>query len=233
MTVVLAVMCSDGVVIASDSQVTDSARGMTYPAQKLHDLGDHAAWGGSGARSVLGELEQIFNDSAAAILESEDVGRELQERVLPVLKHHYENFIEEIPGEETHGTPSAYVLAAGYSRGTPFIIEINPNAMVSRYDDIGFHAIGSGAPMAQQAGALLAHFQVMKRGVEYGVLTAIRVIDALALSSSSVGAEVDVARVTPDGARHLDENEIAEARENVRRWMQQEQRVLDQLFEDA
>jgi proteasome beta subunit len=229
-TVVLAVKCSDGVVIASDSQVTDSARGMSYPAQKLHDLGDHAAWGGSGARSVLGDLEGIFNDSAAAILESEDVGRELQERVLPVLKHHYDNFIPEIPGEETEGTPSAYVLAAGYARGEPFIVEINPNAMVSHYEDIGFHAIGSGAPMAQQAGALLAHFQVTERPVDYGVLAAVRVIDALAITSPSVGAEVDVARIVPDGARHLDEKEIAKVRKQVEKWTDEEQRVLDDLL---
>ena len=49
MTVVLAVRCQDGVVVASDSQITDSDRGMSYPAQKLHELGSHGAWGGSGA----------------------------------------------------------------------------------------------------------------------------------------------------------------------------------------
>ena len=230
MTVVLALMCSDGVVLAADSQVTDSARGMTYPAQKLHTLGDHAAWGGSGARSVLGDVEKVFNESAAAILESKEVDRELQERVLPILQHHYDNFIPEIPGEETEGTPSAYVLAAGYSHGEPFIVEINPNAMVSRYEDIGFHAIGSGAPMAQQAGALLAHFRVTERSVDYGVLAAVRVIDALALTSASVGAEVDVARIVAEGAHHLDDSEVAEARQQVKRWTEEEQRVLDELF---
>jgi 20S proteasome alpha/beta subunit len=49
MTVVLATVCEDGVVIGSDSQITDKGRGMTYPAEKLHPLGDTAAWGGSGA----------------------------------------------------------------------------------------------------------------------------------------------------------------------------------------
>jgi len=61
MTVVLALRCADGVVMASDSQITDSARGLSYPAQKLHTLGSHAAWGGSGSRAVLYDVEQIFN----------------------------------------------------------------------------------------------------------------------------------------------------------------------------
>jgi proteasome beta subunit len=82
-TVVLAVRCSDGLVIASDSQITEGDRDVSYPAQKLHPLGDHAAWGGSGARSVLLDLETEFDRSAAAILEADDVGRELQSRVIP------------------------------------------------------------------------------------------------------------------------------------------------------
>ncbi|MDT5328983.1 MAG: proteasome beta subunit [Mycobacterium sp.] len=51
-TVVLALRCADGLVMASDSQITDSSRGLSYPAQKLHALGRHAAWGGSAGGDV-------------------------------------------------------------------------------------------------------------------------------------------------------------------------------------
>ncbi|CAN5857250.1 MAG: proteasome protein [Euzebyales bacterium] len=230
MTVVLAGVSSDGLVIAADTQITDSARGMSYPGQKLHALGDHAAWGGSGARSVLVDLEREFDDSAGAILESDDVGRALQEKVLPVLRHHYEHFIADVPGEDSGGTPSAYVLAAGYADERPWIIEINPNAMVSHYEDIGFHAIGSGAPLAQQAGALLAHFRMTERPIEYGVVAAIRVLDALAQTSPSVGGALDVCRITPDGTHHLDDEEIDEVRAHAKRWTDLEQKALDDLF---
>lgn len=232
MTVVLAVKCADGVVMAADSQVTDSARGMSYPAQKLHAFGTHAAWGGSGARSVLGELQEIFDEDAVSILDSRDVSRELQERVLPVLKHHYDNFIEEIPGEETAGTPSAYVLAAGYAHDEPFIIEVNPNAMVSHLEEVGFHAIGSGAPMAQQAAALLGHFNMLERRLVYGLVAIVRVLESLKVSQPSVGGPLNVVRLTPDGAHHLDDDEIDEIRGHVERWEAAEQRALDSLFDD-
>ncbi|QYG94624.1 proteasome protein [Iamia sp. SCSIO 61187] len=231
MTVVLSIVCADGLVMASDSQITDSARGMSYPGQKLHELGATAAWGGSGARSVLLDLERIFAASAAAILEGEDVGRELQERVIPVLKHHYENFIVDVPGEETQGTPSAYVLAAGYSHGEPFVVEINPNGMVSHYEDVGFHAVGSGAAMAQQAGALLAHFDMTERSADYGVVAAVRTLDALARTSPSVGDEIDVCRIRPEEAHHLDADEVADVRKLVARWGEAEQRALDELLD--
>jgi proteasome beta subunit len=231
-TVVLAIKCSDGLVVAADTQVTDSDRGMSYPAQKLHPLGDYGAWGGSGARSVLTDLEREFEDSAAAIEEADDVARILQEKVLPVLQHHYDNFIADVPGEDSGaGGPSAYVLAAGYTDDAPWIVELNPHAMVSRYEDIGFHAIGSGAPMAQQAGALLAHFRMTERPVDLGVVAAVRVLDALSTTSPSVGGEFDVCRITREGAEHLDDEEIAAARERVKRWGELEQEALDKLLD--
>jgi proteasome beta subunit len=230
-TVVLAVRCADGLVLGSDSQITESDRGMSYPARKLHPLGDDAAWGGSGARSVLHDLEVQFAAEADEIVGARDVARALQERVVPVLRHHYEYFIPQVPGEETEGTPSAYVMAAGYSHGQPFIIKVDPTGLVGRYEDVGFHAIGSGASMAQQAGALLGHFQMAERDVDYGVLAVVRVLDALAVSQPMVGGPLNIVRLTEDGARHLEADAIDEVRADVARWEEADQRTLDALFD--
>lgn len=230
MTVVLAIRCADGVVLGADSQITESDRGLSYPAQKLHPLGDYGAWGGSGSRSVLLELEEVFSREAGSILESDDVARELQRHTIPVMRYHYENYIEEVPGTDGAGGPSAYVLAAGYSDDKPFIVELNPHGMIGRYEDIGFHAIGSGAPMAQQAGSLLATFRMLKRPVRYGEAALMRVLDALSFTSPSVGLPFSMARLTQDGAHHLDDDEIEQAREHGRRWVELEQEALDRLF---
>ena len=160
---------------------------MTYPAEKLHPLGKSAAWGGSGARSVLTDVERCFNENSAAILEAPDIGRALQGRVLPILRHHYDTFIPDVPGEEGGGTPSAYVMAAGWRDGEPWILEITPSGMIGHYADIGFHAIGSGAAMAQQAGSLLSHFHLAERSVRFGCAAVLRVLQALDLTSASVG----------------------------------------------
>jgi 20S proteasome alpha/beta subunit len=231
-TVVLALKCVDGIVIAADSQITDSARGLSYPAQKLHPLGATAAWGGSGARSALVDVKELFDANPAAILEGQNLGHALQEAVLPVLRHHYAHFIEKVPGETgPGGTPATYVLVAGYREdGTPFIADIDPHGLVGRYEETGFHAIGSGSAMAQQAGALLAHFRMTERDVDHGVVAAVRVLDALRVTSPSVGGPVDVYRMTPEGARGLDPGEIEQVRERVRRWEELEDKLLDELF---
>jgi proteasome beta subunit len=232
MTVVLALRCADGLVMASDSQITDPGRGLSYPAQKLHPMGKRAAWGGSGSRAVLYDLEQIFDAEPDAILESEDVGRALQQRTVPVLRHHYENFIEDVPAAKTGGaTPATYVLAAGYAGERPFIVDIDPHGLIGHYEETGFQAVGSGAAMAQQAYALLAHFRMTERSVDYGVVAALRVLDALDATSPSVGPPMDICRISPDEARHFDPDEVEAVRTRVKRWVELENQALDQLFE--
>lgn len=232
MTVVIALRCADGVVLGSDSQVTESDRGMSFPARKLHPLGDMAAWGGSGARSVLYDLEVLFEQEAAEIVGSRDVAHALQERMVPILRRHYELYIPEVPGGEVEGSPSAYLLAAGHAQGEPFIVKVDPTGLVGRYEEVGFHAIGSGAPMAQQAGALIGHYEMGERNVDYGVLAVVRVLEALRISQPMVGGPLNLVRLTPDGAHFLDEDAIEEAREQVDRWEQEDQRTLDRLFDD-
>jgi proteasome beta subunit len=148
-TVVLAIRCTDGLVLASDTQITQSDRGVSFPAAKLHPLGELAAWGGSGARAVLQDVQPVLGDAAAEILASNDPAREIRTRLKPVFEHHYDQFIADVPGEESTDTPGAYVLTAGYtSDGEPFIVEVTPNVVVGRYEELGFHAIGSGSPLA-------------------------------------------------------------------------------------
>ena len=232
MTVVLALRCADGLVMASDSQITDPGRGLSYPAQKLHAMGKHAAWGGSGSRAVLYDLEQIFNAEPDAILEADDIGRALQQRTVPVLKHHYENFIEDVPAAKTAGaTPATYVLAAGFAADRPFIVDIDPHGLIGHYEETGFQAVGSGAPMAQQAYALLANFRMTDRDVDYGLVAALRVLDALDASSPSVGGPMDLCRIKADQAHHLDPEAVDGIREQVGRWLKLEERALDGLFE--
>ena len=231
MTVVLAIKCANGIAMASDSQITDPGRGLSYPAQKLHPMGSHAAWGGSGSRAVLYDLEQIFNAEAEAVVEAKNVGHAMQSRVVPVLKHHYENFIVDVPGQEAAGTPATYVLAAGYAGDVPFIVDLDPNGLIGHHEETGFQAVGSGAPMAQQAHALLAHFQMTDRDVDYGVVAALRVLDALDASSPSVGGPMDICRITPDGAEHLPPDEVKVVRGRVDRWIGLEREALDKLFD--
>ena len=113
--------------------------------------------------------------------------------VLPVLKRHYATFIPEIPGKAAGGaTPATYVLAAGYAgppgKSEPFIVDVDRHGLIGRYEVVGFHAVGSGAAMAQQAGALLAQYRMLERSVDHGVVAVMRVLDALDRTSRASAA---------------------------------------------
>ena len=81
-----------------------------------------------------------------------------------------------------------------------------------------------------QAGALLAQYRMTERDVDHGVVAVMRVLDALDRTSPSVGGPMNVCRITPKGAHDLDDKEIEQARERARRWVELEQRALDELF---
>ncbi len=84
--------------------------------------------------------------------------------------------------------------------------------------------------MAQQARALLSSFRMSERGVNYGVVAALRVLDALDEASPSVGGPMDICRITLQEAHHLDPQEIDEVREHVGRWLTLEKQAVDELF---
>ena len=109
--------------MASDSQITDGGR-VELPCAEAAPPRLARRVGRLGSRAVLYDVEQIFNAEADTVVEAKDIGHALQERLLPVFKHHYANFIQDVPGQKSAGTPATYVLAAGYSGDVPFIVDL-------------------------------------------------------------------------------------------------------------
>ena len=178
------------------------------------------------------ELEQVFDGCAAAVLGAENIGHAVQERVRAGAAPPLRQVHREVPGEKQSGaTPATYVLIAGYAEGQPFIVDIDPHGLIGRYEEVGFHAVGSGSAMAQQAGALLAHFRMTERDVDYGVVAAVRILDTLGITSPSIGGPVDVYRLTAEGATALSEKDIERVRKQVERWSELESKALDELFD--
>jgi len=110
-------------------------------------------------------------------------------------------------------------------------VDVDPHGLIGRYEEVGFHAVGSGAAMAQQAGALLAHFRMTERDVDYGVVAVVRILDTLGITSPSIGGPKDVYRITAEGAASLSDKDIGRVRKQVERWSDLESKALDELFD--
>jgi proteasome beta subunit len=80
-------------------------------------------------------------------------------------------------------------------------------------------------------GSLLSHFHLAERSVRFGCAAVLRVLQALDLTSASVGKPFSLCRIDAKGAHHLSEEEIEEVSDVVRRWEDAEQAVIADIFD--
>jgi proteasome beta subunit len=236
MTLVIALCCTDGVIMASDSQTTEAMGGVRWDVEKLFQLSDHAVMGGSGLHAALAEIRTGV-ESQREFLNSMESSRDLDQSLVtiikPILEKHYDRFIRNVPARGPGPSPVTDVVAAGYTeeRG-PWILEIDRSCLCSYYEEHrGFHAVGSAAGFAQLAIALMRHFTVKERPIAHGRLVAYRTMRvAVDTAAQGVGGEIQMWEVTADGARRLSAEEVAEIETAVGGWEEAERNALDELM---
>lgn len=230
MTIVIALCCRNGVVMASDSQASEMASSIRFPVQKVFPLTGHAVWGGSGDAETISYISKAFEAQRDRIEQSQDIPQSLVDAMKPVLTRRYSNVIAT-PGW-TAPQPATMALACGYRPGAgSWIVEVDPNCVSSHYGARGFHAIGSAAGFASLGNALLAHFRPAEKSLDHGKLIAYRVIDAaIETSMFGVGGDIQMWYVDDDGSHKADANEIAVIRDTVGAWQQQEEQLLDEIL---
>lgn len=242
MTVVIAIRCSDALVMASDSQATEAHpnvhQRVRRETDKVFPLGGRVLWGASGMGSVIEELGEALPGHERSIERSTNIPSTVKRPVKTVLKNHYDGFVRvpEVPLSE-QSLPVASVLFAGYDgNDDPYIVEVDHNCNASRYEDEGFHAIGSGASFAQMSNALLAHFEVAQRPLAHGLLVAYRVLDAVINTSAyGVGGPIQLWQLTREsGAEHIRDEELSQIQAQVGGWQTLERESLERyLGEDT
>jgi 20S proteasome alpha/beta subunit len=233
MTIVIALSCSDGVVMASDSQASEMAAGVRFNVPKIFQLANRAVWGGTGDSQTISEIDRALQVVRPQIEGPADLTQILPMVIRPVLQRRYANFIQ-VPGMQP-ATPATGTLACGYdaARGGGWIVEVDYNCVSSNYGDRGFHAVGSAAGFALLGNALLAHFRPSQRPLSQGKLIAYRVIDAAVKTAMmGVGGPIQMWYVDADGVHHADDDEMAETQASVGGWQDEEGKLLDRIFGD-
>jgi proteasome beta subunit len=235
MTLVVAVGCSDGVVMAADSASTDAETGIKQPSEKIFPLaGQRIIYGGSGDVGLFQKLQaDISGFSQKATLA--ETRRALQRKIVPILKHAVEMHVPiREPG--FHTPPTATLLFAGLTQEkTPWILEIERDARDTVYgDDLGnFAAIGSGKPLAQ---AIFRPHLPAERDVDKGKLLAHRVVcDAISLASHSLALPVQmyVLRVGCSAPEKIEEDEMNRLADSCELWRNIERESLDKALAPA
>jgi len=233
MTLILALACKDGVVIAADSQATftGSTPRVRVPEQKLWQI-RHApiVFGVSGqvgmAQKVKTELERIHsNVLSGPIAESRPTFKKF---VFKVLKDATEHFV---PIDATGGKPICNTIIAGYTDDAPWILEINCNGLDEQHEHRGFFALGSGEAFAHFACASMQHHAVRQMGMRAAQVLAYRTIQtAIEIAAEGLGPPVQMWVIDSSGARALDKGELEIISDTVDTWRELETEFLAQAM---
>jgi proteasome beta subunit len=230
MTLVIALSCSDGVVMASDSQTTETYADVRYSIQKLFKLTDHAIWGGAGDQQTVLDIDEALGHASDTIAGAVNRSQALVDTIKPVLERRYNNVVK-VPGQR-RAIPWTDSLACGYdpNSDSKWIVEVDRHCNTTSYTRRGFHAIGAAAGLAMLGNALLAHFRTAEKPLAYGKLLAYRVVDAaIQTSGYGVAEPIQMSTVDANGIHEIDDIELVELKSAVGGWKEDERSALDRL----
>jgi hypothetical protein len=231
MTLILALACADGIVMASDGQATFSTTGqpVKQPIRKIHRLASCVLWAGAGD---VGLLQKI--GYALEVVEADKLGLPIKHlrpilfsTVRPVMLEAAQSFIPLGPNPQP---PMADLLFCGYCGHDPWILEISRTASDVQHEEIGFAAIGSADIFPYFALTSLAHYGVRQRSTAEGQLIAYRVLDdAINTAAYGIGMPIRISVVDrpsdaaqPGQARPLSIDELRALEEAVTGWKKTE-----------
>ncbi|MCY3603151.1 MAG: hypothetical protein OXH12_08730 [Chloroflexi bacterium] len=207
MTLVIGLSSDNGIVLASDSQV--SIGDVSVRGQKLHVSNDGKfAFGLAGDGAIIQHLVRDLKKET--LPEDPEETRDLLEvlfgRRMADLRELAETSLG--PGFPVEALSPPEVVVATYCIGKPHLFYIDPRSVCSEIEE-GFVAIGSGAPFAEHA-LLVAFSHLWGEGFDWShsaILCGRIVQDSVAASGPSVaiGGEPQYILVNAVGAMSLSE----------------------------
>jgi 20S proteasome alpha/beta subunit len=258
MTVALALICSDGVLVASDSMASDGP--VASNAVKVHCFADQPiVWTASGSVFVIEEAAQQLAIMETKIGENAEAQAAFGKPDLAIIRQNVAGCLKATMAQcygsalpfgnqqqvnGNHPFITDFVIT-GYTQGMPYLLEVAHDGQVNWHyardaraswsSDEGFCAIGSGGAFASVAQGLMKHY--LESGplpLQYGMQLAYRTIEtACEVSSMWVRTPVQLAIVDEGGARLLDHAGIEQLKDEVAGWKQLERDALWRKVSDV
>lgn len=235
MTLILALACSEGLVVASDGQATytTSSQPTKLPIKKLYKIGTHIVWGASGdiglQQKIAHALEKEHHPQSLK-KSIKELRPKLVSTVIPILQAAAKNYIDM---DKSLPPPTADILFAGVTDGRPRILEVARNGSDMQHEDQGFYAVGSGDIFARYAHQSLLHLGVKEKALYQCQMVAYRVIDtAIETAAYGLGPPIQMWLIKKEeDARELGSEELAELRDTVGVWKNAEAESLAGIIE--
>jgi proteasome beta subunit len=223
MTLILVLPTRDGIVMASDGQVT---AGMVRTTdQKIWPLNDRCLWAASGELALIQRVEERLE-----ILPSNDSLQQLRDKICEIVKQcvtellrldFRTDFLSSDPDLLLKLHPGDFVFAECLQ--SPAVLHVLVNGTPEWITNRPF-ASGSGEMFAY---ALLQKYQGLDLNMEEGALLAYKVLEeAIAVGAYGLGPPIDVWKISNNGVKQLNGSEKAALEDASRTLRQYEIKLL-------
>jgi proteasome beta subunit len=237
MTLIAAMCCDSGVVIASDSKATEGSTGnllqdQSFVAKKLFSLGPKIVWGSSGSGGVAQRLGLAFaNDYKSSSGKYAKAAAEVHSHCRGIITKVIKEEINALPMPLTIAlqmgsfVPNSFLFAGFDTK--PWIQEILWDGQSTTYADVGFHAIGSGGLAALTCYKLLEHHELKGAPMETVRTVLYRITDVCIKSSSGgLGPPIKMWEITASGSEELTVEQLRATEDTVGVWESEERDCL-------
>ena len=236
MTLILALACRDAVVVAADSQATFISPGQPLRAteEKLWQVGEAPVVAGvSGHVGMAQKIRDNLGRVPPSVLQDRIA------RARPILRNHVcevltdarEHFVQAHP---SGGDLNTNTIVAGYTVGSPWILEITCNGLDEQHEHRGFMALGSGDAFAHFACASMQHHAVRELGAWAAQVLAYRTIDtAIEVAAIGLGPPVQMWVIDRGGARRVHDDELLVISHTADLWKATEAEALAEVVQAA
>lgn len=203
MTLILAIPSKEGIVLASDGQVTTGD--VRASGHKIFRLNQHCAWGGAGEVALVQRVQEAIGTADQPLEQLRDhLATTIKQCVTALLNLDFRTpFFQGNPAALLSLHPGDFLFVE--SRDQPKVLHITSYG-TPEWIDRPF-AIGSGAAFAY---ALLRKYQGVQLSMEQAGLLAFKVIEeAIEVGAYGLGPPIEVWQVLPSDLKALDESRIA------------------------
>lgn len=193
MTLVIAMKCKGGMIMASDSEAVSISSGgpVRYDMRKIHKVGNSAVLGASGAMSVIqrsvNAAESFSKDLDSGM--NPELREAMRDSLFPIFKKAAERHRSYYGEADGHPMADILICCENVS-GEPRIWHLGKDANDEFMDQIGYAATGSGDVFAH---TIFKSLYRRDMWLQEGALLAYKVIkDAMEVGAYGLGGPVDI-----------------------------------------
>lgn len=233
MTLIIALNCKDGIVVASDGQATSGSSGgpIKRKIQKIFKLGDNVVFGASGSVGTIQKSRDIIQQFSQQLNNGLDINtrEQIRQQLFQIMRSELERH------KTFHGKPegaplSDTLICVRHNDGSCKIWHIAPDCADEFLEELGYGCSGIGDTFAH---TLLKNYYNNNLDIQGGKLVAFRIIkEAIEIGAYGLGEPIDIwALNKKDGIiEQITKEEIMALNDACLSWKETESAILGRIL---